>query len=234
MTTKTITNCNSQEVQPPSDVILEFGKYKRQPIEVLEHDEQYKEWVLNQPWFKDRYPKVYNVIINNFCEPSSTPEHNRMQARFLDEEYRVAFCHAANIYAFCGVFYLEGRYDEDQRALFHPREINCLEPVRNPPKVSFEVNGADVLIGGNLIRERKIEIKPVIADDYPQVLRQIKRSGCHYLLVGQYTGVGVDQKTFVKFFRNEGIKIIFEHEVDDELEKMKNPPQKNFSLLENL
>ena len=211
---------NSQAAnQPPSEVILEFGKYKGQPIEVLEHDEQYKEWMLNQPWFKDRYPKQYNIIINNFCEPSNTPEHNRMQARFLDMDYRVAFCNAKS-------FVHEFHERKDPR---NGNSIKCVE------FVEFECDGADVVLSDILIRfDVKIEIKPVIGDDYPQVLRQIKRSQCNFLLVGQYSGVGVDQKTFVKFFLNEGIKIIFEHEVDDELEKMKNPPQKNFSLLENL
>jgi hypothetical protein len=224
-TTKAMDGNLQAASQPPSDVILEFGKYKGQPVEVLEHDEQYKEWVLNQPWFKDRYPKVYNVIINNFCEPSSTPEHNKMQARFLDEDFRVAFCHVINIYAYCGYFsYQINGYGDIYT-------IDLLEDFgRISPRVKFEDNGVDVKLDGRI----KVEIKPIVADDYPQVLRQIKRSGCKYLLVGQYLGIGVNQKTFVKFFRNEGIKIIFEHEVDDKLEKMKNPHQKKFSLLENL
>jgi len=41
---------------------------------------------MGQAWFRERYGNVYTLIVNNFAEPSETPEHNALQARFLDEQ----------------------------------------------------------------------------------------------------------------------------------------------------
>ena len=73
-----------------TSTIVPIGKYKGQPIEVLQGDPGYAEWLLAQPWFRERYASVFQVIVNNFGEPAETPEHNRLQARFLDPW----FCHA--------------------------------------------------------------------------------------------------------------------------------------------
>lgn len=66
--------------------VVPFGKYKGQPIEVLFADPSYREWVLSQPWVKDRFASFHQVIINYGGEPQDSPEHNQMQASFLDDE----------------------------------------------------------------------------------------------------------------------------------------------------
>lgn len=71
--------------------IIPFGKYKGQPLEAIADDRQYVEWLLAQAWFQQRHQHLYQVIINNFAEPSESPEHNAMQARFLDAEFRLRF-----------------------------------------------------------------------------------------------------------------------------------------------
>jgi len=68
--------------------LVPFGKYKDQPIEVLANDKSYLDWLTQQSWFKDRYSNLYQIIINNFSEPTNTPEHNKLQGLFLDD----AFC----------------------------------------------------------------------------------------------------------------------------------------------
>lgn len=65
--------------------IVPFGKYKGQPVTALAADSDYCEWLMSQPWFRDRWPNVYNVVINYGAEPQDSPEHNQMQAAFLDE-----------------------------------------------------------------------------------------------------------------------------------------------------
>jgi len=67
--------------------IIPFGKYKGQPIEAVAEDRSYVEWLTAQPWFQQRYGNLYQIVINNFCEPFETPEHNEMQARFLAPEF---------------------------------------------------------------------------------------------------------------------------------------------------
>lgn len=64
-----------------------FGKYKGQPVEMLQSDPQYCQWLASQDWFVGRYPQINTLIINNFCEQADTPEHNALQARFLDSDF---------------------------------------------------------------------------------------------------------------------------------------------------
>src|SRR5262245_23110071 len=45
---------------------------------------------MGQAWFRERYGNVYTLIVNNFSEPSETPEHNALQARFLEDGFCVA------------------------------------------------------------------------------------------------------------------------------------------------
>jgi hypothetical protein len=67
--------------------VVPFGKYKGQPVEIMAADADYCEWVMAQPWLATRYRNVYNILIAHGAEPQDTPEHNEMQARFLDDEW---------------------------------------------------------------------------------------------------------------------------------------------------
>lgn len=73
--------------------IVPFGKYKGQPLEVLRSDPQYCEWLTAQGWFREKHDAVYQLIINNFGEPAETPEHNRLQAMFLDNTLCLQLLH---------------------------------------------------------------------------------------------------------------------------------------------
>jgi hypothetical protein len=66
--------------------VVPFGKYKGQPAEVLLADASYRDWLLAQPWFSQRYVNLYQTVINYGGPPADTPEHNQMQASFLDNE----------------------------------------------------------------------------------------------------------------------------------------------------
>lgn len=67
--------------------VVPFGKYKGKPVETLRADAGYCEWLMAQDWFRQRYQGIYTLVINNFGEPSETPEHNRLQTRFLDDDF---------------------------------------------------------------------------------------------------------------------------------------------------
>jgi hypothetical protein len=69
-----------------SNELVPFDKHKGQPVEVMLADPGYKEWLLAQPWFRDRFPTFYTTIINYGGEPQDTPEHNQLQASFLDDD----------------------------------------------------------------------------------------------------------------------------------------------------
>jgi len=70
--------------------IVPFGKYKGQPLEILAQDPGYCEWFLAQDNIKRQFPALCQIVINNFYEPNDTPEHNRLQVRFLDDTFCTA------------------------------------------------------------------------------------------------------------------------------------------------
>jgi hypothetical protein len=70
--------------------IIPFGKYKGQPVEILQGDSDYLQWLLAQDWFRTRFASVYNVIINYSGEATETPEHNALQVLFLDDAFCIA------------------------------------------------------------------------------------------------------------------------------------------------
>ena len=80
------------EVYEDMNQALTFGKYRGQPVSVLAGDKSYCDWLVAQDWFRQKYQNVYNVIINNFSKPEDTPEHNSLQAMFLDEDFVKKFC----------------------------------------------------------------------------------------------------------------------------------------------
>ena len=75
--------------------IVPFGKYKGQPVEVLIADRDYADWLSQQPWFRERYAPTYQLIVNYGTAPTETPEHNEMQAAFLDATWALAVAKAA-------------------------------------------------------------------------------------------------------------------------------------------
>lgn len=175
-----------------SDDLIPFGKYRGQPIEALANDHQYADWLAAQPWFRERYSSLYTVIINNFTVAADTPEHNKLQARLLDD-------------------------------IFTTNLIKIASPAMDVTAVhvSFEDSGLDagIRVHYNFIdsdgkiwhtdQQFVIEVKPTIGDDYPTVLRQIKRAVSSFkryiLLYGEYVGGGVDEETFRRIFLNEHI-----------------------------
>jgi len=70
--------------------IVPFGKYKDKSVLELLADKQTLEWYKKQPWFQEKYPVIYNIVVNQQITPnnknSKTPEHNKLQNLFLDPE----------------------------------------------------------------------------------------------------------------------------------------------------
>jgi hypothetical protein len=63
----------------------------------------------------------------------------------------------------------------------------------------------------------RIECKPVIGDDYPAVLRQMKANSCDVLLIGHggYRGVGATSKQMEQIFAASGIKVMLLSQIND-------------------
>lgn len=241
-------------------LVVPFGKYKGQPVEVLANDPEYCEWMTAQPWFREKHANVYNVIINNFGDPSETPEHNALQARFLDDEFRLKFASVAIPRLW---WYVNTSGEISQKASgwvasqivsFREKEAKRkvdLEALKwggkfSPYKEDWDVDDAGVVIGAPkfevggvdvafkvwagislkgriwsqelprffIDRPLHVEIKPEIGDDYPAILRQMRRNGSTYIFTRRYIGEGVDESTFIQFMDSQKIRVIFENEVN--------------------
>ena len=138
------------EVYEDMNQALTFGKYRGQPVSVLAGDKSYCDWLVAQDWFRQKYQNVYNVIINNFSKPEDTPEHNSLQAMFLDEDFVKKFC-----------------------------VLSQLSGTGRIEKIEFERNGWDVYLSSYGWAEANIEIKPVIGDDFPTVMRQMTNNSVY-------------------------------------------------------
>lgn len=205
--------------------IIPFGKYKGQPIEALREDKQYLDWLTTQSWFVEKYQSIYTLIVNNFTEPTETPEHNELQGKFLDLR---ATSNMLERFMEVSVDYIYNNKTGPDVKL-----LSYAEKGRHATRVKFEVFGFDVLVfytveveGRHIWGDKEypisdfegklwVELKPAIGDDYPAILRQIKAAsdnpkiyGTKVLVYKQYTGIGVSEEVMQAIFENEGIKVL--------------------------
>jgi hypothetical protein len=208
--------------------IIPFGKYKGQPIEVLAKDPNYCEWFLAQDNIKKQYPAFCQIVINNFCEPNDTPEHNALQARFLDSSFCLALgklckwklMKKINCIRSLDKVILNASKMSDNSDYEYNRKIEKLEELKSMKnyinETIFEVDGKETSDDGQPFFEIKkifeqdgwdviiqsynsdcetdcvaykdcdinlnkiaIEIKPLIGDDFPAILRQMKIARIH-------------------------------------------------------
>ena len=122
--------------------LVPFGKYKGQPVEVMQMDTGYCEWLSTQDWFRERYANVYQqVIINNFTEASETPEHNKLQMLFLDKDFYRK---------------IEAALPVDPSKLFHPQILDAVSEIKG--QVKSDENYLEEL-------ERELKIKEYYSDE---------------------------------------------------------------------
>jgi uncharacterized protein (DUF3820 family) len=174
-----------------SKTIIPFGKYKGQDIiDILERDDNYIQWLLAQPWFR-KFDELHNAILTRGVKIEDTPEHNSMQIRFLDCEFQHA------------VF-----------KLTNPHFNHKIDDFR----VKFEQRGIDVVLyadyGLNSIY-LPIELKPVMGEDYPSVMRQMKRLHADILIIREYIGQVATEEQLRKMFAANNQMLIFEGEIDE-------------------
>ena len=213
----------------PNAEIVPFGKYKGQPVERLAQDKDYCEWLASQDWFRNRYATIHSLIINNFGQPAETPEHNALQALFLNEAWAKAFVTAA----LGGKDEMARRF---QKYIDYRRESGWIAERDGPAGLNwqtglrisgmtFENKGRDVEFESNHWAHPGkyygsepwcVECKPTVGDDYPAVLRQMKANNSNALLIGHggYTGVGATFEQIEDIFRLSGIRIVRLNEVD--------------------
>lgn len=195
--------------------------------------------MIAQDWFRDKFQSIYTIVINNFQEPTETPEHNAMQGDFIDDDFCIRF------YYLTFPTLVAKRTQRQKKEKIDDKTISYIvtsEP--NDPYIwekNFEKGGIDVsyqlaieyefikeawddktkyfirdtedLDTTYYTRELKIEIKPTVGDDYPTVLRQMQALGVNCLYLNQYTGKGVTEEMFKKIFEQQNIVVIYESQI---------------------
>lgn len=87
----------SNQETSPAAVVVPFGKHKGSTVaELLARDPQYAEWLLGQGWLAERFAELHSAILTRGAGTDDTPEHNAIQARFLDPVFRCASVLAAD------------------------------------------------------------------------------------------------------------------------------------------
>jgi hypothetical protein len=140
---------------------MPFGKWSGTPVQdVLVADRAYCTWLCQQPWFRAGYPALHAMFEGNGAAPRATPKHNEMQLRFLDDEWCMRLQLAlAGIYA-----------NPYPRAWFKDAIVEREFESRRGWDVKFQIRRP-----GKLARLVLVECKTSIGDDFPEVLRQVKR-----------------------------------------------------------
>lgn len=145
--------------------IVPIGKYKGQPVEILLADRSYCDWLLAQGWLVEKYRELYETLIAGGGDMVDTPEHNTMQARFLDK----AFCMAFSAAAFNKV-----TIADCEEAVFEQAGWDVVFTAITEPEPDFYWEGSEKVeyMRARYLRSH-VECKPSIGDNYPAVLRQV-------------------------------------------------------------
>jgi len=147
-----------------------FGKYKDHEITDLLADTNYIEWLAQQSWIKEKYLVIFQVIQQYNFEDQPTLEHNAMQMKWLENNYIKKFLKN----------YLSHLSSKTSFKFYDPQ---------------FEKLGFDVILMVDIINEYEedfeneishtyaillIELKPLIGDDYPAILRKMNKQITNY------------------------------------------------------
>ena len=201
--------------------IVPFGKYKNQPLAALAQDRGYCDWLLTQGWVAERYPELRTIIINNFGEPSETPEHNALQLRFLEEDLRLKVSrlallasnpqesqhHPAFLMKSCTVPQFEVQSIDVSWIVKYWEPVQLSEGGgRNP---TYEWFSPGLRIG--------VECKPSLGDDYPAVLRfmhSLKNVSIRVVLAESFTFQGGTIAQVQALFQSSGILLLHMQGID--------------------
>lgn len=186
--------------------IIPFGKHREKPIQILQQDAAYRDWLMQQNWFRDRHESIYQLIVNNFGEPTETPEHNAMQARFLNDELCIGLLRKLGWEPF--------DHQGNGRLLRSFEERGWDVSIR---AISTTISG-----GTRRLAAVCLELKPFLGDDYPAVLRQMRAAQASgdlgALVVGQFTAIGATLEQVRAIFEQSGFHLVMMSEIEGESE----------------
>lgn len=147
--------------------IMPFGKYKGHPVEVAQSDESYWQWLQGQDWFRNKFSQLNVTIINNnTAQDQETPEHNQMQSLFSDWTR----CKAL-------MTLVHGPFEDFKgtriRAFEHQNWDLFVSGVCYQIGPTQEDSSYDTM--GSRDKQLLCELKPSLGDDYPSVVRKMRK-----------------------------------------------------------
>lgn len=169
--------------------VVPIGKYKGEPIERLLADQGYSEWLLAQAWFLERYAELAQILrTGRMAEPQDTPEHNAMIATLIDQRDSAEWLFAEIFRDWPALDW----FDADFRQVVEPKGGDLeLEMLRNT-----------ILI----------EAKPLIGDDYPSVIRQVKAGAAGQatpvVIAGKVETTNLTHSQIARQFYLAGVKLV--------------------------
>lgn len=220
--------------------LVTFGRYKGQPITTLMNDTKYLEYIKKQEWFKN-YPIVYNICVNQTIttsdQNSKTPEHNSLQNMFLEKENVIKllgkvinniskYIIKKNVHCEFKVVF-ESKFNWD--ILIH--SIHIYKCYHDEPNMCD--GGCNHLVGEGAIDDKCcVEIKPMLGDDYPCVLRKMKtqmeftKRDCyihHYiLLIKEFNAKSTTKEQLITIFNQSKIKVVFTEDLFNDVDLQVN------------
>jgi hypothetical protein len=108
-------------------------------------DQDYRDWLMAQPWFRERWGNVYQTIINYGGEPQDSPEHNEMQVSFLEDAHCMQLArmlHPRLNFSEYAVTY--SQLDKELHEQFQQHVRSTRKPARVAGR-EFEAGGWDVI-----------------------------------------------------------------------------------------
>jgi hypothetical protein len=158
---------------------MPIGKYRNRPATNVLADRTYIEWMNKQPGIQERYPDVFNFLMFQTINPQSskTPEHNKIQNLFLSRNFTFYFTvEVLKMRNFKFIKEVNSSFQEIERQ--RNVKLRCVEfegiynwDVITKLDLSY-INGDDK---EHYLPDFYVEIKPLLGDDYPEVLRKMKR-----------------------------------------------------------
>lgn len=205
-----------------SNDIIPFGKYKGQSLDfIAQRDPQYLQWLIKQDWMQEK--PIYQVIINQFSSTDEeTPEHNRLQAKFLKKGNCLLLAnHLLNITAE-QIEDMKFEYGSWDVTFFAGTPYTYWKEKYGFSRVAEDWAGDKEELTGWKGSRFWIECKPTIGDEYPSVLRTLQQ---RMKLLGQYddsfiilycerfTASSITEEELKAMFDLSRIKVVFSQEI---------------------
>lgn len=95
--------------------LITFGKYSGKPVDEMLLDQKYCGWLFQQPWLRVKHAAIHSLLGEMLGGMANTPQHNKMQVKFLSEDYRIKFAMAISDVKECGLLKCRKIWEEADR-----------------------------------------------------------------------------------------------------------------------